>query len=77
MEGGRGGRGEGEERGGGGEGVDGGGKGRGRRGKGELEEQFDKALRDTHQLRYIIAFPMVCTEFLRSTSPSLLPFPLH
>eukprot|EP00731_Ephydatia_muelleri_P012650 Em0006g1544a len=35
----------------------------------KLEELFDKALRDTHQLRYIIAFPMVCTEFLRSTSP--------
>ena len=35
----------------------------------QLEELFDKALRDTHQLRYIIAFPMVCTEFLRSTSP--------
>eukprot|EP00731_Ephydatia_muelleri_P012646 Em0006g1540a len=34
-----------------------------------LEELFDKALRDTHQLRYIIAFPMVCTEFLRSPSP--------
>eukprot|EP00731_Ephydatia_muelleri_P012642 Em0006g1536a len=34
-----------------------------------VEELFDKALRDTHQLRYIIAFPMVCTEFLRSTSP--------
>eukprot|EP00731_Ephydatia_muelleri_P012518 Em0006g1412a len=37
-----------------------------------LEELFDKALRDTHQLRYIIAFPMVCTEFLRSTSPFAL-----
>ena len=35
----------------------------------QLEELFDKALRDTNQLRYIIAFPMVCTEFLRSTSP--------
>ena len=35
----------------------------------QLEELFDKALRDTHQLRYIIALPMVCTEFLRSTSP--------
>eukprot|EP00731_Ephydatia_muelleri_P036955 Em0363g1a len=35
----------------------------------QLEELFDKALRTTHQLRYIIAFPMVCTEFLRSTSP--------
>ncbi|KAL5499346.1 hypothetical protein EMCRGX_G010742 [Ephydatia muelleri] len=35
----------------------------------QLEELFDKALRDTHQLCYIIAFPMVCTEFLRSTSP--------
>eukprot|EP00731_Ephydatia_muelleri_P012521 Em0006g1415a len=34
-----------------------------------LEELFDKALRDTNQLRYIIAFPKVCTEFLRSTSP--------
>ena len=35
----------------------------------QLEELFDKALRDTHQLRYIIAFPMVYTEFLRSTFP--------
>ena len=35
----------------------------------QLEELFSTALKDTNQLRYIIAFPMVCTEFLRGTSP--------
>ncbi|KAL5516980.1 hypothetical protein EMCRGX_G002442 [Ephydatia muelleri] len=34
-----------------------------------LEELFDMALRDTNQFHYIIAFPIVCTEFLKSTSP--------
>ncbi len=35
----------------------------------QFENEFNRCMKNLSQVRYIIAFPVICGEFLNSTSP--------